>query len=212
DIRLLNTKISLNANAAIAFGVNIRNFVYALNGSSNWQDTISQLSDFMKINIGNLPLSGKSAGSSWAEIYGTYAMTIIDDGKQALNAGITVKISRALAGGYANAAGIFYVPLADGTGYLVTGGNIQYGYSANFDRISSNNTSVANKSGFLRNAFSSPGADIGVEYMVFSSCEEDEGSEDAYDTKIGISLMDVGGNKYRYGSRSRQAAGPQPGV
>src|SRR5664279_1097329 len=109
DIRLLNTRISLNAKAAIAFGANIRNYIYAVNSESNWQDTIFQLRDFMKINTGHLPLSGEFVGSTWAEFYGTYAQTIIDDGKSLLNAGVTLKLNRALAGGYASAQGVNYI-------------------------------------------------------------------------------------------------------
>src|SRR6185312_1355614 len=93
DIRLLNTRISLNAKASIAFGANIRNYVYALNSKSNWQDSIFSLREFMKINTGHLPLSGDFAGSVCTEIYGSYAQTIIDDGKRLLNVGITLKLN-----------------------------------------------------------------------------------------------------------------------
>src|SRR5664279_2798684 len=106
DIRLLNTRITLNAKASIAFGANIRNYVYALNSKSNWQDSIFSLRDFMKINTGHLPLSGDFEGSAWTEIYGSYAQTIIDDGRRLLNVGITLKLNHAIAGGYANSQGV----------------------------------------------------------------------------------------------------------
>jgi hypothetical protein len=211
DVRLLNTRISLNANAAIAFGMNIRNYAYAVNASSNWQDTLYSLRDFMKINTGNIPLSGRFSGISWQEIYCSYAQTIVDDGNQVLNGGFTIKMNRGLAGGYADAEGVMYEPLTDGSGYLLTQGNLQYGYSDNFDRINSGSSNAVNRKAFLKKGFFSLGADVGAEYISFSGLDEDN-EEAMYDTKIGISVMDIGTNKYRFGSRSRFAAGPQPGT
>lgn len=214
DIRLLNTRISLTAKASIAFGVNIRNYIYAINGNSNWQDTIFSLRDFMKINTGHLPLSGEFTGSTWAEVYGTYAQTIIDDGKSLVNAGVTLKLNRALAGGYASAQGVNYIPVpnANGGGYLVTTGSLQYGYSSNFDTIDSNKTSAANRKAFLQNANPGVSADIGFEYLLLQDEDKEEGSDDTYDTKIGVSIMDLGNNKYKYGSRSRLAIAGKAGI
>ena len=207
DIRLLNTRISLNAKAAIAFGANIRNYIYVANSESNWQDTISRLADFMKINTGHVPLSGEFVGSSWAEVYGSYAQTIIDDGRRLLNAGITLKINSALAGGYASAQGINYVPVPppNGKGYFLTNGILQYGYSSNFDKIDNNNTAAANRRAFLQNRYQSISADIGFEYILLPAEDNEESGDDVYDTKIGISIMDLGNNKYRHGSNSRLA-------
>ena len=110
DIRLLNTRININEKSAIAFGANIRNYVYTSTSESNWQDTIQSLTGFMKINLNHVPLSGQSINSTWSELYASYAHTIIDDGKRVLNAGITLKFNRALAFGYANAQGLSYTP------------------------------------------------------------------------------------------------------
>src|SRR5665647_529196 len=194
DIRLLNTRISLNAKAAIAFGANIRNYIYATTSESNWQDTIFSLADLMKINADHLPLSGEFTGSTWAELYATYAQTIIDDGDRLLNAGLTLKVNSALAGGYARAQGISYAPAfaANGTGYLLTNGSLQYGYSSNFDNIDTNKTAAANRKLFLQNTNSSLSADIGFEYILLSDEDKEEGGDYAYDTKIGISIMDIG--------------------
>jgi UPF0288 family protein (methanogenesis marker protein 3) len=68
DIRLFNTRISLNSKAAIAFGANLRSYMYATTSEANWQDTIFSLAGFLKINTNHLPLSGESAGSAWAEL------------------------------------------------------------------------------------------------------------------------------------------------
>ncbi|MBC7888079.1 MAG: hypothetical protein H7Z13_09315 [Ferruginibacter sp.] len=214
DIRLMNTRISLNAKAAIAFGANLRNYVYATTSEFNAQDTVFELEDFMKNNINHLPLSGEFSGSGWAELYATYAQTIIDDGDRLLNGGITIKVNRALVGGYAKAQGLNYIPglTPTGPGYLLTNGSLQYGYSYNFDAIDSNKTAAANRNAFFKQSFSSLSADIGFEYILLTSEDKEEGGDYAYETKIGISLMDIGVNKYRHGSRSRLAIAGLAGI
>ena len=213
DIRLLNTRINLNSKSAIAFGANIRNYFYAASSISNWQDTIYSMTDFMKINNAHLPLSGESTGSAWAELYATYAQTIMDDGDRLLNAGLTLKVNRALAGGYGKAQDISYVPALAGNvpGYLLTNGSLQYGYSANFDNLDSSKTTATNRNIFLRKTYSSLSADIGFEYILLTN-EEKEESGYAYDTKVGISVMDIGNNKYRHGGRSRLAIAGRAGI
>jgi len=214
DIRLLNTRISLNSKAAIAFGATIRNYIYATTSRANFQDTMFSMADFMKVNTGHLPLSAEAVGSTWAELYATYAQTIIDDGDKLLNAGATIKLNRALAGGYGIAEGLSYTPtiLSGIPAYLVAKGNLQYGYSANIDAINSSNTGTANRKAFLENATTGISVDMGLEYIRLSDEDKDEGGDFAYETKIGISMMDVGRNNFKFGSRSRSGSGVRTGI
>jgi hypothetical protein len=71
------------------------------------------LADFMKENTDNLPLSGEFTGSSWGELYGSYAQTILDMGDKLLNAGITLKYTRGLGGGYGRMEDISYTTSND---------------------------------------------------------------------------------------------------
>ena len=214
DIRLLNTRININEKSAIAFGANIRNYVYTNTSESNWQDTTRSLTDYLKININHVPLSGQSIGSTWAELYGTYAHTIFDDGLRVLNGGITLKVNRALAYGYANAQELSYTETvtAGVTGYLLTAGSLQYGYSSNFDDIDSNASATANWKNFYRTTRSSISADLGLEFILVSNDNEDGGSDNFYQTKIGMSLMDIGKNKYTQGRYSSHATAGLPGI
>lgn len=213
DIRLLNSRFRLNTVSAIAFGVNIRTYASGVVGKSNWQDTATSLADFMKINSGNLPLTMDAGASSWAELYGTYARTIMDDGNRSLNAGITLKLNRAIGGGYAHSLGISYSPLNGNIpGYALNTGTLQYGYSANFDNISGNNSFSANRSGFLANHYNSISADVGFEYVLLPDINLDGPDDDNYNMKIGVALMDLGGNRYSYGRESRVAVAGLKGV
>ena len=214
DIRLLNTRISLNSKAAIAFGVNIRNYIYATTSRANFQDTMFSMADFMKINSDHLPFSAEAIGSTWAELYASYAQTIIDDGDKLLNAGVTLKLNRAVAGFYGLAEGLSYTPtvLSGIPAYLLAKGNLQYGYSANIDAVNSNNTGAANRKAFLDNTTTGVSIDMGLEYIRLTEEDKDEGGDFAYETKIGISMMDVGRNNFKYGSRSRSVSGVKAGV
>ncbi len=217
DIRLLNARFTLNSTSAIAFGASIRSFTYAKASNSNWQDTAYSLADYLKINLDKVPLSADAAASNWAELYASYAQTIYSDANKIINAGITVNYNRAISGGYGIARNVNYVPTATTKpGYLLTTGSLQYGYSANFDKIDSNKTGAANRKLFLQNNHYSLGADIGFEYIIRTeqdiNLDNDLVDDFAYDTKIGLSIMDIGSNKYSFGSRSRIASGVLPGI
>ena len=214
DIRLLNARINLNANAAIAFGTNFRNYLSATSGSSNWQDSISSLADFLKINIDHSPLSAEISAATWQEMYASYAQTIISDPNRLVNGGITLKYNRALAGGFARAQGLSYSPIAGSPvpAYLLTGGSLEYGYSANIDTLNSGKNANANRSLFLKNTYSTWSADIGVEYIWLADEDKDEWGPFAYNSKLGISLMDIGFNKYQQGIKGRLAVAGKAGV
>lgn len=214
DLHLFNARISLNSKTAIALGANLRNYFYAGSSKTNGQDTLLTLFDFMKINNELLPLSGEMTGNAWAELYASIALTIMDDGYRLLNAGISLKATRSIAGGYAQAGGIHYDPLPDinQPGYVLTNGSLQYGYSANFDKIDSTKTSAANRKLFLQNNHSAMAADVGIEYIILSDEDKEYGGAYAYETKLGISMMDIGRNKYLHGSRSRLASTSRPGI
>ena len=213
DIRLFNTRISLNSRAAIAFGVNIKSFGYATTSKVNVQDSSQSLRDFLDINRNNSPLSAESVVSTWGELYGTYAQTIMEDNGKLLNIGLTLKINRAIGGGYGKANKLGYSALsASSPGYIVNSGSLEYGYSYNFDKIDSNKSTLTNAQKFLLSTNSGFSADVGIEYIIQPDNENRESSEYAYNTKIGISVMDIGNNKYSYGKYSSFATAGKAGT
>ncbi len=214
DIHLLNARFALNEKSAIAFGANFRSYSYATSNKSNYQDISYSLADYLKINLDHIPLSAQAAGSAWAEVYGSYARTIIDDGYHLLNAGVTLKINKSLAGGYARTQGVQYIqnPGANGVmGYLLRQGSLQYGYSSNIDLIDSNQTSAVNRKAFLKNTYTGFSADVGIEYVLLPQ-DEEEGDDYSYSTKIGVSIMDIGSTKYKHSSKSRYAVAGKEGI
>jgi hypothetical protein len=204
DIRLLNTRISLNSKAAIAFGANLRSVMSGTSEKSNWQDTMYTLADFMRANVNKIPRSGELSASMWAELYGSYAQTILNDGYSLLNAGVTFKVNRALAGAYTIMSGANYVPIPGGSApsFNMTEGSLQYGYSSNIDDIDSSKSISENSKKFLEKTYASISGDIGIEYIKLADEDGFEGGDYAYDTKVGISILDIGSNKFQYGNKS----------
>ena len=213
NIHLLNARINLNSKSAIAFGANIRSAFSVTSSKLNLPDSAGNTTKFMQVNNGNLPLNAEFRGSAWAELYGSYARTIVDDGNRILTAGITLNINRNLAGSYANANNLNYMAAPGNTGgYLLTGGNLQYGYSSNFDEIDSSRSASANGKSFFQHSMAGISIDAGLEYILKDDNADGEDNGFAYRTKIGLSLMDVGRNRFRYSSRSSNATAGKAGV
>lgn len=215
DIHLFNTRINLNSKTAIAFGANIRNYFFVTGSGANYQDSSKTLNHFLTLNTGHEPLSANAVNSGWGELYGSIARTIYEDGNRVLNAGITLKVNRGLAGGYGKAENLTYLPANAGNNgqlYMLSTGSIQYGYSSNFDTIDSTKSGTSNRSVFLQRTNGSFSADIGFEYTFLTDEDNESGSDYAYNTKIGVSVMDIGKSKYHYGTRSRIATAGKDGI
>jgi hypothetical protein len=95
--------------------------------------------------------------------------------------------------------------------YEVDNAIAQYGYSATLDSWLSENSTSKNLGDLFANSQGGLSADIGFEYLVRSKVpptvfDEEETYYD-YEWKIGVSLLDIGFNNYRYGVNSRRTIG-----
>jgi len=156
--------------------------------------------------------------SSWLELFFTYSRTIIDDNVRRLNAGITLKGMRGVSGLFAQLAGggIDRAVSGNQTIYFLKAGSARYGYSGNYDRWKSNNSTMQNLKDLFGASRPSAAVDFGLEYWikrqaVIPNAERAEAWYD-YEWKIGVSLLDVGQNNYRYGTQSRTASSPRSDV
>ena len=206
DMRLLNARIRLNSNSAIAFGLSMREYLSVKTSKLNMQDTIDRLREFMGINTTNIPASAEGRGNMWAEIFGTYARTILMPANAIINAGITVKVNYGGAGGYLTASGLDEVPglVNNKPGYYLTNGNLKYGYSSNLDVFDSALTFAGGTKDFLRKIIPTIGISLGAEYIIPADIGGDA-SGYGYSLKIGVSLLDLGYNKFHYSNYSRSA-------
>lgn len=201
DIHLFNGRVRLNEEQAIAFGVNIRSYVEAKTSRVTYSDTADDLRQIMNVNRDHVPLQGNLQGTAWAEIFGTYARTIFDNERRVLNAGLTVSITRGLAGGYLRAGNIGFEATADPGKYVLSDATLEYGYSINID--DADEAEKNKRSAFTRRTLSSVSLSAGLEYIIPVEKDGDESNGYQYDLKIGVSVLDLGFNNYRYSANSR---------
>jgi hypothetical protein len=216
NLNLLNARIGLDRRTSIGFGINLRAYGRIRAEPFNYNDSIGSVRDFFNINPTNRPLGGKFIGSSWIEIFGTYARTVWDRPDSRLNAGFTIKASRGLSGGFANVENIRFQSHSQGnhTYYTVQNGTLSYGYSSNFDKLDDNKNSHQNTRDFLSYTEGGASFDLGAELLIKNGAiptYEDDDYYD-YDWKVGVSLLDVGVNQYKYGAESAVASGVKPNV
>ncbi len=207
NLRLLNTRIAIDNNSAIAFGVNLRSNTQVNTEKVNYNDSVFGPRTFLFYNQDNPELEARATSSSWMEFYLAYARTLYNNETERLNVGASLKILRGMAGGFAelNNIGIEEINDNDRTLYIVAGGTGRYGYSANIGDGSS--FTASNLFSGIRTGFS---LDLGVEYFIksqsVSTMFDDESLPD-YDWKIGASLLDIGWNSYVHNTANREAAG-----
>lgn len=213
NVNLLNTRIALTRRAAIAGGINIRSYTNIKTSPYDFIDTLKSAGAFFLRNGGNTSYSADMTTSSWIEIFGTYAQTILDNERNRLNAGVTVRVSRGLSGAHASLeSGKVERVVENGQEkYVLKDAAARYGYSANFDSWKDSKGTNQNIRDFVANTEGGASFDLGVEYLVkpyvipdFNDTEERYYD---YDWKIGISVLDIGFNQYKHSANSRTARG-----
>jgi hypothetical protein len=205
DLHLLNGRIRLSDNSAIAFGLNVRQNTQGKTTSVNYTDSVKGPRSFLFLNEQNRKIELDVAHGAWFELYGSYARTIWDQETSRLNSGISFKLLRGMSGAFATAknVGVVSEQNNDQTIYKIVNGDVKYGFSSNYgdgESISAGDFFSNGKIGFA--------VDLGAEYIIKSQAVttafDDESNE--YDWKIGFSLLDLGWTTYEYSSESRRAS------
>lgn len=204
DSRLLNTRIRLNQSSAIAFGATIRSYLSVKTTAYDWQVPMNSVRSFMAANFSNSPLAAEIRTQAWAEIFGTYAKTILDRENGILNAGITLKVNRGLGAAFLNSSGLYLGPgqVHGENGYLLNRGELDLGYSSNLDILDSAGSSAQKRKRLLQKTWSALSLSLGAEYIIPAGDDDDLYG---YDLKIGVSLLDLGYNKFQYSPNSLRA-------
>jgi hypothetical protein len=209
NTNLLNTRITLDRRHAIGFGMNLRSYVNAKSSVYNYNDSIQGARDFFNENDPTQAYKADVTGSTWVEIFGSYARTLLDDAVGRLNTGITVRASRGIAGGFLKADNLRYRK-ASSNQNILTQATVSYGYSSNFDRWQKQKETNQNVRDLLTYSEGGIAVDVGVEYFIKTQAVTTfEDGDDYYDYKwkLGVSLLDAGLNQYKYGNESRTATG-----
>jgi hypothetical protein len=217
NINLLNTRFAINRRQAFAVGVNLRGYAQISSGPINFIDTLKTTGDFFDLGNYNRKLYGDVVHSSWIEVFGTWAQTIWDRADSRLNAGITAKISRGISGAYTNLLNGTVVETAHGNSpvYTMQDAFAEYAYSSNYDDWKDEKNTNQNLRDFITDSRGGFSLDLGVEYLIkpgqISSVFDDDDYYD-YDWKIGLSILDIGFNQFKYGQQSRILSGFQDNI
>lgn len=214
NTNLLNARFALNRRKAIAFGMNLRGYTRAKTSGFNFVDTLQDINNFFLLNPTATSYSTNVVSSSWLEIFGTYSQTVWDNEQSRLNAGITLKALRGISGGVIKLQHINVRPVPqplDDIRYQITSGDLIYGYSSNYDRYINNSSGSKNFMNFLSNTEGGLSLDMGVEYIIKTQAvntfyDDDDGYYE-YEWKIGLSLMDIGRNQFKFGKESTLVSG-----
>ena len=215
NINLVNTRIAIDQRKAVAFGVNFKTFGNSSTSVYNFRDSIQTFNSFLSINEESESFNVELRGSSIIEFYGAYAQTVLENTDMRLNAGLTLKLNRGIAGGRADIIDIEHRRRESG-GYDVAGGDFLYGYSSNLNEWAENGDGSSNPGKLLENTRTGFSFDAGLEIVLKPGGDpgvmDDEESYYDYDWKIGASLIDAGWAKYNYGSQSKIGKMPSEGV
>ncbi len=208
NVNLINARIALNRKSALAFGVNVKSYTNLQTSDYNFVDTLDNVTDFLKLNPDITGIDAKVRSSTWVEAYISYARTLYDNDFSRLNAGISLHVGRGVSGAYTNINNVSFSQTVqnNATVYNINAANFIYGYSASYDHWHDYNSTSQNFSNMLGHAEGGASIDAGIEYLIkpqgTSSFNDDEDYYD-YDWKIGLSLLDIGANQYKYGTQSR---------
>ncbi|MCL6523462.1 MAG: hypothetical protein K6T34_02270 [Thermoflavifilum sp.] len=202
DLNVLNARIALDRKRAIGFGLSAHVYGWAHTSPLNVVDTVSTLNSFLNIQQ-DRNYNGRFSSSGWIDLHATYAQTWIDNTVERLNGGFTLHIMRGISGAYARIEElqVRQRTLPQGNTYLFPQFQASYGYSSNYDQQVASNTYD-----FLNHSQGSIAVDVGVEYLLKKQEPIKYDAPDPYYDywwKIGISIVDIGGNRFRYGAQSR---------
>lgn len=207
NLNLINTRLSLGRNKAIAFGSNIRFYANGTTSRLRFRnEAIDDVNGIITSNLSNQPISAKVVANAMWEGYFTYAQILVEDPRYRLNGGATIKFSRGISGASANLNLARFSPLS-------SAGEASYFYSSNFDKWESGGNLISNlyKFGYFTQGGSS--MDMGLEFLIKTQAATTfYDDDDFYDYrwKFSLAVMDLGYNKFRYGLQSRYLNKTEP--
>ncbi|WP_430898215.1 MULTISPECIES: hypothetical protein [unclassified Paraflavitalea] len=217
NINLLNGRVAIGKNSAFSFGANIRTYNNLKTSGYNFIDTLDNIGQFIDMNTERQPFSLNTVSSGWLELFAGYGRTVYEDAGFRLNAGANLKLMRGVFGNNASLINASVTPVSNTnpTQYDVRTGAIVHGYSYNFDQWNKNNSNATNIRNFYRYSLGGFAFDLGAELLFKSQAIGSVNDEDSYydyDLKLGVAIVDIGFNQFKYGKNSVQTSGIRAGT
>lgn len=201
DLSVLSAMYRINRKHALAIAFRGKYYQHIQTNPFHFEDTVSSLQSFFKLNR-NIPfLQGRSTHAGWGEVNLSYAGAISETENSRLTIGATLQIAKSLGGGYARMNGARFREDINGndTSYTAYSGIGEYAYSANIDVLQQLGVTSSSVSDFFKQSRTSLGLSVGLEYIAYteeSYLDNRKAVGRPYDYKIGISLIDVGAQQY----------------
>lgn len=165
----------------------------------NFNDSVNSLNEFLKINRTTPQITGRMTSSGWIEANFNYSQVLHETINSRLSGGLTVQLLKSISGGYSRINRVTYLESRNtrDSVYTLTGGLGSFAYSSNYDVWDAKFSTQANIRNIIKEASGGLGLSLGVEYILYNSvAATDERKPRIYDWKLGLSLMDIGSNRF----------------
>ena len=209
DISILNGMFKIGSKWAFSGGIRARSYNHYRTQPVNIEDTTTSLFSFLQDNRTTPFIGGFITHTGWLEGDINVSRLLVSNESGKLSAGITLQIMKGLSGAYLSLRQVTYQEFTNGpdTAYVFTGGSGKFGYNYLYDQ--SNN--IQSFKDVLQQSLTSLGASLGVEYMQYdaNANENIRKSPLAYNWKLGISILDIGANRFKYAGPSTNFADPK---
>lgn len=210
DVGLMNFMVKLSPRLAISAGLRARTYNHYRTLPVNIVDTTTSLFSFLQDNRTTPSIGGHILHQGWLEGDINLSRVMFSNNSGRLSAGVTLQIMKGMSGAFFNLRQVTYQEITSppDTAYIFTGGSGRFGLSSVYDYTND----VKNFKDVMNQSKTSLGLSLGAEYIRYEEGEDEEGQEGKkflqYNWKLGVSLMDLGANRFQFASYSRSWADP----
>lgn len=199
DINLMHFQYQINPKSAFTVGFRGRMYNHYKATPFAFSDTLTTTYSFFNMNRTTPSIGGFLHHSGYLEMNLSYAQELFSTSYGRLTGGITLQIDKAISGGYTKIKNVSTKEVINGTdtNYVFIDGITEYAYSDNYDLNYTGGADFAKA--FVKNSKTGLGLSLGLEYTTYKDPVEPGTRYNPlnYDWKFGLSIMEIGANKYR---------------
>ena len=210
DASLLNFLYKIDTKRAVTLNLRARSYNHMKTLPFNFIDSsVTSLNSFLIANRNTSFLEAFTTHTGWLEAGLNYSQVLSETNTSKLSGGITLQIMKGVSGAFMKINKLSYLEAKSSTdtSYTFTNGSGSWGYSDNYDGF------ITTKD-FVKNSISRLGLSIGIEYLVYNPETNANTANNNlnYDWKIGVSILDIGGNSFKSSQYSSQLSDPNAAV
>ena len=208
DLGLMNFMVKLSPKTAISAGIRARTYNHYRTLPVNIVDTTTSLFSFLQDNRTTPSIGGHILHQGWLQGDINVSRIVMSNNNGRLSAGLTLQIMKGVSAAFFQLRQVTFQEFTNppDTAYVFSGGGGRFGLSSLYDP----STPISNFKDVMNQSKTSFGVSWGVEYIRFEDSEEEDEEKKylRYNWKLGISLMDLGVNRFQYAGYSRSWGDP----